>query len=189
MSITLVSMKDQTKVDVDKTCVRHSTLLKNLVEEYKDDNEVSIPEVDGATLKYICEYLSHYKDTDPVDVKKPLEKYDIKETYGEWEDTYIKQFEGDKASMWKLMEAANYIDCKNLLELACSKVAVMIKDYSGKEMVEYFGLEEDLTEEEAEKYREELEKKFEEEKEKAAREQEEKEEAEEEAEEGENKDS
>jgi hypothetical protein len=188
MSISLVALKDGTKVEIDKACVRHSTLLKNLVEEYKDDNEVSIPELDGSTLKHICEYLAHYKETDPIDVKKPLEKYDIKEMYGEWEDTYIKQFENDKAALWKLLEGANYIDCKNLLELGCSKVAVQIKDYSGKEMCDYFGLEEDLTEEEAQKFIEEYEKKIEEEKEKAAKEQEEKEEAEEEAEE-ENKDS
>jgi hypothetical protein len=182
MSISLVALKDGTKVDIEKVCVRHATLLKNLVEEYKDDNEVSIPEIDGNTLKYICEYLTHYKDTDPVDVKKPLEKYDIKETYGEWEEGYIKQFESDKAGMWKLLEGANYIDCRNLLELGCSKVAIQIKDFTGKEMTEYFGLEEDLTEEEAQKFIEDYERKLEEEREKAAREQEEKEEAEEEAE-------
>jgi S-phase kinase-associated protein 1 len=183
MSISLVALKDGTKIDIDKHCVRHSTLLKNLVEEYKDDNEVSIPELDGSTLKYICEYLSHYKEEDPKDVKKPLEKYDIKEMYGEWEDTFIKKFEGDKSALWKLLEGANYIDCKSLLELGCSKVAVQIKDFNGKEMCDYFGLEEDLTEEEAQKFIEEYEKKIEAEKEKAAREQEEKEEAEEEADE------
>lgn len=156
--VTLVALKDGTKVDIDPKSARHSGLIKNLLEEYKDEKEIQIPEVNGGVLKSICKFLEHYNETDPVDVPKPLPKYDIKETYGEWDDEFIAQFK-EKADIWELMEAANYIDCKPLLELAASKVAIQIKDYSGKEILDYFGLEEDMTDEDVKKMEEEFEKK------------------------------
>jgi S-phase kinase-associated protein 1 len=168
MSVTIVAIKDGTKIELDRKCVRLSGLLKNLEEEYKEDNEMPIPEIDGDVLKKIVVYLEHYKDEDPKDVPKPLVKYDIKETYCEWDEEYISEFSSDKAFMFRLMEAANYLDCRFLLELACSKVAVMIKDYSGKQMCEYFGLEEDLTEEQAKKFIEDFEKQREDERQKKA---------------------
>jgi hypothetical protein len=192
MSISLVATKDGTKVDIEKVCLRHSELLNNLVQEYKDDNEISIPELEGSTLKQVCEYLAHYKETDPAHVPKPLEKYDIKEMYGEWEDNYMKPFETDRAMMFKLLEGANYIGCQKLLDLATSKVAIMIKDLSGKEICDYFGLPEDLTEEEKQKMiedweREQDEKKDKEMQEERERQAKEKENAESENAEGEDK--
>jgi hypothetical protein len=49
--------------------------------------------------------------------------------------------------MFKLLEGANYVNCERLLDLATGKVAVWIKDFSGKEICDYFGLPEDLTDE------------------------------------------
>jgi hypothetical protein len=144
--VTLISIKDNTKVEVSTKSARHAGLLKNLLEEYKDEKELSIPEVDGVNLKYIADFLNFYKDTEPVDVPKPLEKYDIAETYGKWDDEFISQF-NEKKALWDLMEAANYLDCKPLLELAASKVACMIQDLTGHQMLEYFELEEDMTDE------------------------------------------
>jgi hypothetical protein len=61
--------------------------------------------------------------------------------------------------MWELLEAANYLDIKPLLDLATAKVALKIKDLNGTEILDYFNLEEDLTEEEARIMEEEFEKK------------------------------
>jgi S-phase kinase-associated protein 1 len=157
-SVCLVSVKDGTKVDIDPRGARLSGFLKGLLEEYKDEKEIQIPEIKGEFLKHIGTFLNHYKEEEPKDVPKPLPKYDIAETYGKWDDEYIKQFESDKYQLWELMEAANYLDCKPLLELCASKVAVTIKDYSGKEILDYFGLEEDMTDEDVKKMEEEFEK-------------------------------
>jgi S-phase kinase-associated protein 1 len=151
MSVTLVALKDGSKVEIDKKSIRLSGLLKNLLEEYKDDNEISIPEIDGDILKKIVIFLEHYKDKNPVEVPKPLPKYDIRETYGEWDDNYLTEHLNQRELLLKTLEAANYIDCKSLLELICSKIAIHIKDLPGKEICDYLGLEEDLTDEEAKK--------------------------------------
>jgi S-phase kinase-associated protein 1 len=165
--ITLVSVKDGAKVKIFNKAARLSGFLKGLLEEYQDENEIQIPEIKGNNLQYISEFLNHYKDDDPTDVSKPIAKYDISETYGKWDDEFISQFiNKDKFELWELMEAASFLDCKPLLELAASKIACMVKDYSGKELMEYFGLEEDMTDDDVKKMEEKFEKEKDEEREK-----------------------
>jgi S-phase kinase-associated protein 1 len=166
MSVTLVALKDGTKVEVNRKSIRLSGLLKNLQEEYKDDNEISIPEVDGDILKKIIVFLEHYKDKNPREVAKPLPLYDIKQTYGEWEDNFLKEYLSEKEILMKTLEAANYIDCKSLMELICSKIAIQIKDLPGKDICDYLGLVEDLTEEESQQIRDDFEIQKEEERQK-----------------------
>jgi hypothetical protein len=163
MSVTLVAIKDGSKVEIDRKSIRLSGLLKNLQEEYKDENEICIPEIEGEILKKIVIYLDNYKDKNPAEVAKPLPKYNIKETYGEWDNNYLNEHLADRDTLLKTLEAANYIDCKSLLELICSKIAIHIKNLPGKEICDYLGLEEDLTEEDAQKVITDFEKQKEEE--------------------------
>lgn len=156
--ITLIASKDGTKVEVDPKGIRLSTFLKNLVEEYSTDTEFQIPEITGSMLTHIGIFLNHYVDEDPIVVPKPLPVYDIAETYGKWEDEFINTFTSDKRHLWELMEAANYLDCRPLLELSASKSACMIKDMNGQEMLNYFELKEDMTDEDIKKMEEEYEK-------------------------------
>lgn len=166
MSVTLVAIKDGIKVDVNRKSIRLSGLLKNLLEEYKEENEISIPEIDGEILKKIAIYLNHYSEHNPVEVPKPIPKYNISETYGEWDDKYLKDHLSEREILMKTLEASNYIDCKSLLDLICSSIAIHIKDLPGKEICDYLGLEEDVTEEEAQQIIAEHEKQKEEEKQK-----------------------
>jgi hypothetical protein len=156
MSISLIS-NDGTTVTIEKSSTRLSTLL-----QASEEPVISLPEVDGTTLNYICEYLTHYKDINPQEVHKPLEHYDIGALYGEWDYNFMQQFE-NKGEIWKLLEAAEFMGCESLMSLATSVVAIQIKDYSGHELCEYFGLEEDLTEQEAKQYVEEYEQQLEDE--------------------------
>jgi hypothetical protein len=161
--LNLISTKDNTKIQIFKQSARLSGLLKNILEEYNGEEEISIPEIDGEYLIPIAEYLNHYKNSDPKTVPKPLEKYDVAALYGKWEDEYItKLLDKGKKYIWGLMEAANFFDCKDLLELSASKVACTIKNLSGHEMLEYFELEEDMTEDDVRKMEDDYEKEMEE---------------------------
>jgi len=164
ISVTLISLKDNTRVDIDIRGARHAGLLKNLIEEYQDENELSIPEIEGDYLKYIAEFLNYYKETDPIEVPKPLEEYSIANTYGKWDEEFVSQFK-EKKTIWALLEAAYYIDCKPLLELVASYIAIKLKDCSGEEMLNYFELKEDMTDEDVIKMEEEFEKDMEQQKE------------------------
>lgn len=146
--LTLISQLDGTEVKIDKRSARLSTLLKNLQDDYQE-NVIRVAEVPGIYLSYIAEYLNHYKETDPPKVKKPLARYDIELMYGRWEDEFITKFIKDKTVLWELMNHANFMECDSLMDLASAKISVMIKDFSPKEILDYFGMKEDLTPEEA----------------------------------------
>jgi hypothetical protein len=163
---SLISSKDNTKIQIFKQSARLSGLLKNILEEYNEDNgdeDITIPEIEGQYLIPLAEFLNHYRDFNPRTVPKPLEKYDIADLYGVWEEEYItKIIQKGKKNIWGLMEAANFFDCKDLLELSASKVACTIKNLSGHEMLEYFELQEDMTEEDVIKMEDDFEKEMEE---------------------------
>jgi hypothetical protein len=153
----VTSQVDGTSVIIDKRSTRLSTLLKHLEEDYQE-NEIQIPNISGQYLIYIAEYLNHYNLKDPPKVEKPLKIYDISQMYGKWEDQFISEFCNNKKELWELINHANFLGCESLLDLACSKIAVYIKDFSPKKTLEYFGIIEDLTEDEAKKMHIEFEK-------------------------------
>ncbi len=157
--ITLVS-KEGAKIEIFTHSCRLSGLFKTFVEDFKEEKEIPIPDIEEEYLKSIADFLNHYIDNDPIEVVKPLPKYDISETYGKWEDEFISKF-SDRTRINRLMEIANFIDCRSLLELSASKVACIIKDFSGQEILEYFGLQEDMTDEDEKRMQDEFEKEIE----------------------------
>lgn len=59
--------------------------------------------------------------------------------------------------LFDLIQAANYMDIKPLLELTCAKVASMMKGKTAEEIRELFNIENDFTPEEKEAIRQEQE--------------------------------
>ena len=54
----------------------------------------------------------------------------------------------DQEILFELILAANFMDIKSLLELACAKIASLIKGMTIPEIREYFNIENDFTPEE-----------------------------------------
>ena len=57
-------------------------------------------------------------------------------TLKEWEKNYFQKF--DDADKFKIIIAANYLDCKLLLNLGCKFIADMIKDKSTEQIAKLF---------------------------------------------------
>ena len=61
----------------------------------------------------------------------------------------------DPEELFPLILAANYLDCKPLLDLTCAKVATMIKGKTPEEIRRTFNIQQEFTPEEEEAVREE----------------------------------
>lgn len=70
----------------------------------------------------------------------------------QWHSDYINL---EQEELFELIMASNYLDIKPLLELACAKVASMIKNKSVQEIRKFFNIENDFTPEEEQQIMEE----------------------------------
>ena len=110
-------------VSISSKAAMKSGLLKGIMQDYPEDSEIPLNAVDGSTLEKIKEYLVHYKDSDPAQIKRPLKK-EFKDSVDEWDSKFIGD---DTNSILALIKAANFMDIKPLLELSAAKVATIVR--------------------------------------------------------------
>jgi len=158
---------DNTTHKVDSKILLRSNFLKNLMEEYKDESVIDIPDIKGSNMALIIEWLEYHKDKEPVSPPQPLSSYNLAESVGVWESEYIdKVYAKNFDSLFAFLDAVNFLDIPLLLELGCAKTASLIKDYDAAQFMELFKIEEDCTEDDLKVIEEEVRKEFEAEQEK-----------------------
>ena len=150
MTITLKSSDGQQFL-IDVKSAKRSTYIADLIEEHKGETEFLIPEVEAKILKKIVEYLIHYKDTEPKDIKRPLNDSKIEKILDKWDYTYITSFA--LADCVDLLNAATFMDIQPLLRLMCARIAALMIELPLDEVKTTFGIECDMTEEEKERFR------------------------------------
>jgi S-phase kinase-associated protein 1 len=139
------------KLSIDSKSAERSNLLKGLLQEYTEDTDIPMPEIKSDILKKCIEYLSHYKDSEPREIPKPLPSANLLEVTDEWDVNFIGI---DLDSVFDLINAASYLDVKPLLDLSCAKIASTMKGKSADEIRTMFNLENDLTEDEIREFEE-----------------------------------
>ena len=151
INLTLTSADNQ-KIQIDSKSAERSHLLKGLIADYNQKEDIPLPDIKYDILKKVVEYLAHYKDKEPQQIPKPLPSQDLKEVTDEWDVNFINGMELD--SVFDLINAANYMDISSLLDLACAKIASLMKGKSAAEIRAMFNIECDLTEDELKEYEE-----------------------------------
>ena len=86
-----------------------------------------------------------YRDNSPPEIEKPLRSNNLNDVTTPWYAEFVNL---DQEILFELILAANYLDIKPLLELACAKVASLIKNRSIPEIRKFFNIENDFTPEE-----------------------------------------
>ena len=153
MSKTLILTSfDNISVPIDFKSAERSSLLKGLLQDYTDDSTIPMPDIRGDILKKCVEYLVKYKDTEPKEIPKPLPSANLTDVTDEWDVNFIGGVDLD--SVFDIINAGNYLDIKPLLDLACAKVASIMKGKSAEEIRSIFNLENDLTEDEVKEFEE-----------------------------------
>ncbi|XP_018489784.2 SKP1-like protein 13 [Raphanus sativus] len=144
--ITLKSSDDES-FEVDEAVVLQSPCLTNVVEDC-DDPVYKIKEVTGKILAKVIEYCkNHVAVVNSADSSSSSSGDDALK---KWDAEFIKEM--DLSTVYDLLMAANYLNIKGLIDLACQRVADEIaacKDH--KEIRAKLGIVSDYTaEEEAE---------------------------------------
>ena len=84
MSINLtLSSSDNQKIQIDSKSAEHSQLLKGLLADYDQKDEIPLPDIKFDILKKVVEYLVYYKDKTPKEIPKPLPSANLSEVTDE----------------------------------------------------------------------------------------------------------
>ena len=149
--ITLIS-SDNNKFKIEIKAAERSNLLKSLLQDYTEDHEIPMHDVKGDVLRKVVDYLIHWKDNEPKEIPRPLPSNNLKEFADEWDAEFINGIDLD--TVFDIINTANYMDIKPLLDLSCAKIASVMKGKTAEEIRNMFNIECDLTEEELKEYEE-----------------------------------
>ena len=139
-----VKSNDNKVVELSSKAASKSGLLRGIIEDYPEDTEFPLNNVNGVTLEKVKEYLIHYQDSEPKTVEKPLKK-EFKDCVDDWDYNFIGD---DNSSILSLILAANFMDIKPLLELGSAKVASKIRGTTTENIRKDFNIKEITKEEE-----------------------------------------
>ena len=139
-----VKSSDGKVIELSTKAASKSKLLSGIIEDYPEDSEFPLNKINGATLEKVKEYLSHYQDSEPKPIEKPLQK-DFKDCVDEWDYKFIGD---DNSQILDLISAANFMDIKPLLDLAAAKVATLIRGTTTESITKDFDISDFSKEEE-----------------------------------------
>lgn len=143
--ITIVS-SDNVSCTVSRKEAMESELIKTILSTDKNETTIRFPNVSGNVLERIVKYLKYHITSPANKIDRPLRSTHMRENVCEWDAQYIDSI--DSKVLFEIIIAANYLDIKSLLDLACAKVASMIKNKSRDQVKELFDISRDCTPEE-----------------------------------------
>ena len=137
--------KDGEIFTIEENCLDKAKIFKEL-KQVMDLKE----EINSKTLKKIIEYLKHYANEEPQKIPKPLPNPDLKSILNEWDYNYI--ISPPLEDIIDLINAADYMNIQELVDLLSARVASEMTNCSPDEAREKFGVCPDMTEEEVRYY-------------------------------------
>eukprot|EP00178_Gracilaria_changii_P019519 TRINITY_DN56554_c0_g1_i1.p1 TRINITY_DN56554_c0_g1~~TRINITY_DN56554_c0_g1_i1.p1 ORF type:complete len:158 (-),score=28.98 TRINITY_DN56554_c0_g1_i1:18-458(-) len=122
MSTIKLKSKDGREFEVAKSVATMSQTITNLIDSgFGGDVAIPITEVNSATLERVLNYCKYRKDN-PYTPEQLKDERSL--DLDPWDEVFI---ELEQPVLFDLILAANFLDIKPLLDLACKKVAKMIK--------------------------------------------------------------
>ncbi|CAK4097635.1 unnamed protein product [Aphanomyces euteiches] len=122
-----------------------SNLVKEQIEDTSDETqEIPLPNVKTNVLVKVVEFINYHHANPMKEIPKPI-KTKFEDVVEKWDLDFINQ---PYEMIFELILAANYLDIKSLLELACAKVSGIIFGKTPDQIREIFGIEQPFTPEE-----------------------------------------
>ena len=141
--INLISSESY-MIPIEIKAAKKSNFINNFINDFPNEN-ITFNTINFQTLKKVAEYLEHYKDSEPREIRQPLPKKEFKDCVDMWDYDYINI---SNENVLEIMLAANFMDIKPLLELTCAKIASVIKGKSTKEIQDLLNIESDCSDDE-----------------------------------------
>ncbi|XP_062227703.1 SKP1-like protein 1B [Phragmites australis] len=174
-TITLIC-SDNEAFEVPEAAASMSLTIRHLIEDGCADGGIPLPNVTAGILAKVLEYCSKHvaasseagsasdaasnseagSSSNAVDAATAPEK---EEDLASFDKAFI---DVEQDTLYDLLMAANYLEVKGLLDLACQKVADMIKGKTPDAIRQTFKIKNDFSPEQEEKIREEYQWAFEE---------------------------
>jgi len=174
----VIECADGKRFEMTKNAMLLSRTLTDMMQNSsaEDDEPIFIPSVDSDLMEKIVEYCMYHRyhpsiflefstendgktiedealefedrPTIPVEIKRDIDMC-------EWDYEFSNT--PDKYFLFRLTEAASYLDIKCLMYMVCRRLAMNVENMSVEEMREYFEVECDYTPEEIEEIKKECE--------------------------------
>lgn len=148
--VVTLQAQDGTEFKVPLNAANMSETMRNLIEDSGIEAAIPLPNVTGTILAKVIEFCKYHVEnpTPPAPAGEEKRTDDI----CSWDQDFAKV---DQPTLFELILAANYLDIKPLLDLACKTVANMIKGKTPEEIRKTFNIKNDFTPEEEEQVRKE----------------------------------
>lgn len=137
----------ETTIKVAKCSETIKTMLEDLGIDENINEVVPLTKVNSTILSKILEWANHHKDDTESQINSITKSI---EDMSPWDVNFLKI---DQATLFDIILAANYLDIKQLLDIACTAVANIMKGKSPEELRKTFNIKNDFTPEEAEQVR------------------------------------
>ncbi|PWA48391.1 S-phase kinase-associated protein 1-like, SKP1/BTB/POZ domain protein [Artemisia annua] len=130
--------------ELEETAALQSETIKHMIEDGCAGSAIPTPNITGKILSKVVEYLNKHVETPKGATKVTAE--DLKAFDAKLVDV-------EQADLFAIILAANYLNIKALLKLACQTVADMARGKTVQQIRDHFNIKNDLTPEEEEKIR------------------------------------
>ena len=148
--VTLVSL-DAEEFIIPRRVADMSLMVAGIFKRVEKGEEEKVPvQVKGAVLKKVLEWCTYHTDNGYMErIGKPLKSFEVSPWDAEFVNNNIEM-------LFELIEAANYLDIKSLLDLTCAKVASLIKNKTLDEIFKVFKIDPVFTREEDNEFKNEF---------------------------------
>lgn len=134
-NINLISKSGKAHI-VKKSAVVLSNVIKTMIEYDTKEREIPLSTLNDEVLDKIVEFMEYHENIKFTEVEKPIKSTNIRELVSDWDADFINI---DKIMLFDLLQASNYLDIKELLDLCCAKIATMIKGKTKTQLEQIFG--------------------------------------------------
>ena len=133
---------DGETIPFDKNDLLLSELIRTMIDEDEEENnmiEIPLPNVSASIMKNILTFTRQYTKEPMAKIPRPLPSIDLGQVVDSWYVDYIESIDKEQP-LHDLIKAADYLDIEPLIDLACARVAVLIRDKEPAEIKKVLGI-------------------------------------------------